>query len=656
MSNIKDSIYSGMVEEPCPPMTLRIGVAGHRRIDEKQLSSIRQQLKNIYTDIYLLLQKIVNHEIAKNIYAPNQIIIRYISSLAEGADRLCIEPELITFKHELAAILPFAREEYEKDFSPEFSEVDSVNGTTADFHKCLSRIGFDQTGDNSNVSIIEIDGDRLSESEAYINCSKLLVENSDLLVAVYDGDLSKKIGTARTVKEAIERGIPVIQVSTQSPEKVTMHASCLFEHAGTELEYTKNNLEKELKRQLLFLDMIKKEELVLERFRRYRLEGSISYDDSSLPDFDSSGPIELTKDFPNLGSRAFNFFKKIMTRGTKVKQIVDEMKNSSAIGAGNQENSSICDSLSSHHIYSAFLRSDRIATYYANIHRSIFLSIYLFGAMALITAASALAFSKYHVTMFVLVIVELLLLCLIFCLYRMDHRRDYHNRWLEYRYLAEILRPSTYLNLLGKSLLSFAKFNTSTSLNDGFVGHHSTARCWIYIYLKSVIRWAGFSYCPLSDLYTGQVNSFINEAWLRSQIDYHINNAAKMKVIGERLKLFSTALFFATMATVLAKIVILIMEFSFHVHFEATLTSLVGLFTAVFPILATAAFAIRNHAEFDISAQRSLSTLAIFLAQYKSDNTKNEMIYQNLLQLANESINEAAEWLEIYEVKEAEPA
>jgi hypothetical protein len=85
----------------------------------------------------------------------------------------------------------------------------------------------------------------------------------------------------------------------------------------------------------------------------------------------------------------------------------------------------------------------------------------------------------------------------------------------------------------------------------------------------------------------------------------------------------------------------------------------VSLFTAVLPILGTALFAIRNHSEFDISAQRSLTMLAFFRSLHSAivakEDSSSEALDQEFARLTEVSAREVSDWLEIYEVKESEP-
>lgn len=218
-------------------IVLKVGVAGHRRLKKDHLPIFRQKLKSIYSDI---------HQFFFN-KASDKIHVRYISSFAEGADRLCIEPEVIPFECELAAIFPFPTEEYEKDFLPDESVVDSKNGTVSEFRQFLERVDLGWESEDSQEGIIELDGNPLRRTEAYNHCSQVLVEHSDLLVALYDGNLSKHVGTAVTVRKAMELGVPVIHVSTMEPGKVLLYPSYRFERADSELPYSRENLERVLR-------------------------------------------------------------------------------------------------------------------------------------------------------------------------------------------------------------------------------------------------------------------------------------------------------------------------------------------------------------------------------------------------------------------------
>jgi len=666
MKKDQDDIYNISVNQPLAKLTIRIGVAGHRNIENEEF--IRATLKNLYETINNLTDQISKSETANHIYSNEDKIIRFISSLAEGADRLCIDEDLIPFDHEIAAILPFEQSEYAKDFqSKKDSNTNIIKKSTADeFNFYINKLK------DHDSQLIELDGNPTERDEAYQQCSKALTDHCDILIAVYDGKNTKNKGTSATVNYAKSQGLPIIHISTIKPDIITMQTSSLYGGISEKINLSDDHLLKELERILLFTDIIKKDSKTLDRFTLYTKEDKLKYQPETKPDFKQSGPISLKKEYPNITSRAFNFFKACLTSSNKVNKLKEQL-DFKKINEPNAQLDELKDHASntSHHFYASFLRADRLSNYYANIHRSTFLLIYLLGALALITAAFALTFKNpkesvefYDLLGLFFVLLELLFLGTILFLYKKDHNINYHGRWLEYRCLAEFLRPMIYLNRLGKSYQLHDLRNTAYYLGREVIGHKNSDRSWLYIYTQTLVRYIGFSKTTLSDQYKTETKKFINRTWVGEQIHYHVNNSANMQVLASRLSDWSFKLFFCTLAVVIIKLILISIKLSdpnFYTEIHKSVVYIISLCTAIFPILATTAFAIRNHAEFDISAQRSLTMRAFLISQFdnidasKTDIT-NEQICEVLQNIAEETINEATEWLEIYEVKEAEPA
>ncbi|MCC8997499.1 MAG: hypothetical protein LM517_10750 [Nitrosomonas sp.] len=66
-----------------------------------------------------------------------------------------------------------------------------------------------------------------------------------------------------------------------------------------------------------------------------------------------------------------------------------------------------------------------------------------------------------------------------------------------------------------------------------------------------------------------------------------------------------------------------------------------------------------NHAEFDISARRSLFMRTTLISRYNQlipgqTTSKSEQMSNILIDIAMTAIKETSDWLEIYEVKESE--
>lgn len=652
-----EDIYNEFIEQPHMPMTLRIGVAGHIKLPEntEQKQWIREQIKFIYKNINSIVMSLAETEVAKTIYKKNSTpIFRLTSSLAEGADRLCLEPDLIELQnHEIACILPFSKDEFSKDFC-EGKSFTNPKGTISEFENILQRANYNE----ANCRVMELDGNPEDRESAYLHCSKVLVEHSDILIVLYNGEDNGDKGTTATINSAKKKGIPIIHISTKE-KSTSLLSSGNFGHKANMLSLSENNLRTELSQLLLFDDIfsgqnkdnqeqqLKRKKRILDRFERYS-GGSILTHSTKVIDFDNSGPIELN---PKKTGHLANLFPKFKTLiAPKIDSL--QTKNHTTEQKNNP---------SSHLFYAAYLRADRLANFYSNLHRSTYLSIYLLGTIALVLAIMSFTINNHHL-LTLTVSIKLLLLVSIFCLYWRDHKNDYHGRWLEYRFLSESLRPTYYLIELGATYSFLNSHDTKIYQRREILGHHRIGRGWLYIYLEILTRYAGFNNCKITPEHSKNIGEFAKATWIDGQINYHNNNANIMKGMSERLGNWGINLFYMTVAVVLVKLAKLVLYY-FNIKY-GLLTDISGLFAvlaAIFPILATTGFMIRNHAEFEISAQRSLTIKSCLATERES--LKDEELHQSSILLANHLENIAlmttekvAEWLEIYEVKKTEPA
>jgi hypothetical protein len=135
--------------------------------------------------------------------------LRLISALAEGADRLAAR-EALRLGAELDVVLPFPREDYEKDFP------DAV----ADFRELLSM-----------ARVFTLDGLRdggAAQTESYEAAGRFVVGNCDLLLAVWDGARARgRGGTAEIVSYAIRVGVPVWWIDANGEAEAKMLRNAL---------------------------------------------------------------------------------------------------------------------------------------------------------------------------------------------------------------------------------------------------------------------------------------------------------------------------------------------------------------------------------------------------------------------------------------------
>ena len=655
------SIYQQFVDSPLVPMTLRVGVAGHREhasINQNNDVLIKQ-ITTLYSQIHTQLKRCYQHVHAQTLYAKADPVLRLTSSMADGADRLLLEPALVKEHYELACILPFDAHEYARDF-----DADSQ----AAFFKLLQKAHYQTT----ESKVLELDGRRDKADIAYRDCAEVLVKNCDVLVALYDGKDKAGYGTAWTTRLALTEKIPVIWIDTEHPN----HLYFLHTENGKTITepFTESALHEWLGHILLFDTLLSDPEAtqkndltwrILQRFTMFASEPGLSLSSEIAPNFNDRGPISMTRGRSSLLHNGFACLRRLLISPKKIRQeaLLHKQQLPQSAQLTEEKGPLPAEQLhspASHAYFAAYLRADRLAGFYASMHRSTFMYIYLFGAAALMVAALAIAFSDpdmYGKTALFCALIEMVLLLLIYMLYKRDHYTRLHDRWLEYRCIAEFLRPTLFLSLFS-SHFPMRRFRDSEEvLGRNLLGHGGPERCWAYLYTETVLRWTGFSGRKIEGKYLSDALGFTQKHWISEQYHYHTHNAIAMKQMGRRLAKISEGMFIATIIVVAAKILL-----TQYLPGLYIISKLCGLLAAWLPVIGTTAFAIRNHAEFEISAQRSLSAREVLLGYHCKISSLGtaaltlKEVEGLLRELTAQSITETADWLEIYEVKDTETA
>jgi hypothetical protein len=164
-------------------MKLRLGVTGHRSLDHED--DIRRQV-NLAIDQAL--------DAASDGVVPPRIEIVAVSALAEGADRLVVRECLRRDHASLAAVLPLSIAEYRKDFLTTASQ--------REFAELLAAA--------SSVTVAE---EMPTRPQAYERAGQLMVERSDVVIAVWDGLPARGTGgTADIVAYARARQVPLLRI------------------------------------------------------------------------------------------------------------------------------------------------------------------------------------------------------------------------------------------------------------------------------------------------------------------------------------------------------------------------------------------------------------------------------------------------------------
>jgi hypothetical protein len=186
------------LHEP-PICALRVGVVGHRppKLGEDEVPQLRKTVREILTYARTFSDDLVKSDQG---YAPREPILRIVSSLAEGSDRLVAEEGLeLGFK--LHCPLPAFRDEYRQDF---------VQSSADTFDQLLKKA----------EAVFELPGRRAGqwlEPAAYEAAGRMTLASSDMLIAIWDGEPGERAGTGQMVNEAQQAGIPTIRIASRNP-------------------------------------------------------------------------------------------------------------------------------------------------------------------------------------------------------------------------------------------------------------------------------------------------------------------------------------------------------------------------------------------------------------------------------------------------------
>ncbi|HXN27788.1 MAG TPA: hypothetical protein VN902_11745 [Candidatus Acidoferrales bacterium] len=261
-----------------------------------------------------------------------------------------------------------------------------------------------------------------------------------------------------------------------------------------------------------------------------------------------------------------------------------------------------------------------LAEYYGNLYRSAFTMNYLMGAMAVFCAFLHYALEKlnFEVRSLIFIFVELGLLIGIATIYSRGRKHRLHEKWIDYRLLAEYLRQLFFLIPLGPGELSSPHLPKYMSAGDP----KSTWMYWHYLALRREIGLVGGEYSPG---YLDSVRSFLDSsAGIRGQMEYHEKNEERLEKLDARFRsvegaFFTAAIASAAFAFVSVLLVITAEQYPARLPFLSqkaepflkgdVLTIFVGLLATVFPAFGAALAGIRSQAEFERVKKRSRAML-----------------------------------------------
>jgi len=566
---------------------VRVGVSGHRDISPTEVNRVENEVRSVLDRISRVAQEIFDsrNEVDFKVYSDEPHVLRMISPLAEGADRI-VANQALQAAFQLQAPLPFSKTEYTKDFE---STDDHPEDTTKDFEGFLGK---------TQDQILELDGARAHEKEAYEAVGRLVLRQCDVLLAIWDPEREEKTGgTRQIVREALGLEIPIAWISAKGRRE-----PCLLVSVEPLQTDTLEMLDQRLRKLFIFgieTDQSATEEeisdedrarLKKEHERRQReVTAAGRFSDEKPPERDFGLLYRWFRD-----AWCWNPCKKKPERP----QVEPTWR---PLFDGNPE---FREQIDKNYVW-----ADGLAKHYGGLYRSSFIATYCMGALAVLIAFLGfyLEASNWHFAFFVL---ELLLIAAIFLITGAGRRGCWHQRWMDYRLLAESLRQVQFLAPLGRITISFkvpAHLQPSDPRNS-----------WFNWYFRALARDGGMIPASFNSNYLKLCRQALSEA-LQGQVQYHRDNHETLEILSKRLHWVAQLSF-----AVAAFCCILHVQ-----HWGHGLMSLaINLGTIVLPAFGAALGAISNHGEFERLALRSealadrLASLQKELNHLESDSSR----------------------------------
>ena len=553
---------------PRLPFVLSVGVTGHRKdaLPADSLPRLETRLRNA---LQLLIDGVAAiHAQEGSHYLPEPAKLRFITPLAGGADQLAAGVAL-ELGFELLAILPFSRERYRRELCDD-----------------QARERFDELLARSSC-VLELPGERQQAIDAYVMTGRATVAHCDLLLAVWDGEAPRgRGGTGEVVELAVVEGTPVIHVPVEAAEPDRLLWSAFDPAVVTHrVERTTERPLDELHLAHVLSALFSppadpQERHFLSIFLRERLRR-----------------IQPRIEYPLLLAAAgvARFSTRKIREDNCAADIREEWVRFRQCCADANQIQAPLDLLESSYSW-----ADRLAGHFAQTYRSGHIFNFVFGGLAVCLGLSANIFPG---SMFELAIVEGIITAGIIVNTRIGVKNEWHRRWLDYRQLAERLRPMRSFKLLGLA----APDPPGTPNNP-------VPRRWIEWYANGIWRALGCPAGAIDGQRAEQLGRAVATYEIGPQVAYHERNSGQVELLDRRLEKIAGALFLATLIVAVVVVVGLLIAPDWITEYDDYFTFV----EAGFPALGTAVFGIRFQGDFGGSAVRSQAT-ANALRQIESE-------------------------------------
>lgn len=423
---------------------------------------------------------------------------------------------------------------------------------------------------------------------------RMLIEQSDLIVAVWDGKTRANLGgTGDTVKTALNASIPVLLVDPVRPAdwRILLQSEMLALEAE---DTTKGERERELAR--LVCEAVGEDQ---EKMARALAEES--WRPASSPQYHAYRRVETL--FGNRGTARFASIRQTYETPEEIAQgsarhILDTLE------ALESEDTAFSARLRIG-IFERFALMDGIAAFLSDRHRSSMIVNFLLGTIAIIAGVLYLPLGGSGYKWIFASIELVVLMVIVFNTWR-ARTRDLHTRWFATRRAAEYLRSRPWMLALG----------IARPLGEWPRGEHSG---WPETYARHAAREVGLPETTIDSRWLSAMLRALKAMLVVPQFEYHRAKARRLTRVHHSLDHVSEMLFAAAIVSVAFYLVLAALHHAGMA--DADLVEKIGKWCTVlgvaFPTIGGALAGIRYFGDFErfadistVTAQRLEGVLA----------------------------------------------
>jgi len=340
----------------------------------------------------------------------------------------------------------------------------------------------------------------------------------------------------------------------------------------------------------------------------------------------------------------------------------DDFKATSAHTGDGATSPSELDDWVNKRLRAHFAWADKRGDLYADAYRSGYVLTYLLSALAVFVALLPRTAGLEGDAQTACVAIELVMLLIILLLFVIGRARHWHERWMEYRLLAELIRQLRILIPLGGGR-PFPR----TPAHLGLYGN--LTETWMYWHMRAIARATGIPGAKVSrDYVLGCLNYVDNIVGGpdTGQLKFQKDTEQRSENIAHRLHITSTSLFVLTLLGIASHLLLepaLLprwLDFEIPEAFHHGLDRWLVMASAFLPALAAALAGISNQGEFARLAKRSAAMVDYFkdfatqIASLRSgaardgDALKLSQVIPLAGEIAEVMVDEVADWRVVF--------